>query len=172
MDMELTVEYDDEKIAKEEDKNEYIVYVPTTSNTATIHLTSINGNIAEVRNTTNANNIITVDSPDRTLYRLQVSNLSALTESNPYTYEVDVAKSGSSYKKTFKLIIMPQSTDTDITVTINGVEANWVASNGGYYDGSIETTDEIANVIVKAKNQFTKLAITEDGEPAPTLVRV
>lgn len=65
---------------------------------------------------------------------------------------------------------MPQSTDTDITVTINGVEANWVASNGGYYDGSIETTDEIANVIVKAKNQFTKLAITEDGEPAPTLV--
>ena len=85
--MELTVEYDDEKIAKEEDKNEYIVYVPTTSNTATIYLTSINGNIAEVRNTTNANNIITVDSPDRTLYRLQVSNLSALTESNPYTYE-------------------------------------------------------------------------------------
>ena len=56
---------------------------------------------------------------------------------------------------------MPQSTDTDITVTVNGVEANWVASNGGYYDGSIETTDEIANVIVKAKNQFTKLAITE-----------
>ena len=50
---------------------------------------------------------------------------------------------------------MPQSTDTDITVTVNGVEANWVASNGGYYDGSIETTDEIANVIVKAKNQFT-----------------
>ena len=46
MDMELTVEYDDEKIAKEEDKNEYIVYVPTTSNTATIYLTSINGNIA------------------------------------------------------------------------------------------------------------------------------
>ena len=92
MDMELTVEYDDEKIAKEEDKNEYIVYVPTTSNTATIYLTSINGNIAEVRNTTNANNIITVDSPDRTLYRLQVSNLSDLTESNPYTYEVDVAK--------------------------------------------------------------------------------
>lgn len=37
MDMELTVEYDDEKIAKEEDKNEYIVYVPTTSNTATIY---------------------------------------------------------------------------------------------------------------------------------------
>ena len=52
---------------------------------------------------------------------------------------------------------MPQSTDTDITVTINGVEANWVASNGGYYDGSIETTDEIANVIVKAKNQHLRL---------------
>lgn len=81
-----------------------------------------------------------------------------------------LAKSGSSYKKTFKLIIMPQSTVTDITVTINGVEANWVASNGGYYDGSIETTDEIANVIVKARINLQNLQLTEDGEPAPTLV--